>query len=78
MKSKTIDCRVIFPLNKYSCTARAREYSCTARAREAPPGFQLFAVVVLLKENGIATSGKLHSSSKLKTTKGPSKTTYYS
>ena len=69
MKSKTIDCRVIFPLNKYSCTARARE---------APPGFQLFAVVVLLKENGIATSGKLHSSSKLKTTKGPSKTTYYS
>ena len=69
MKSKAIDCRVIFPLNKYSCTARARE---------APPGFQLFAVVVLLKENGIATSGKLHRSSKLKTTKGPSKTSYYS
>ena len=70
MKSKAIDCRVIFPLNKYSCTARARE--------APPPGFQLFAVVVLLKENGIAASGKLHSSSKLKTTKGPSKTTYYS
>ena len=69
MKPKTIDCRVIFPLNKYSCTA------C---AREAPPGFQLFAVFVFLKENGIAALGKLQSSTKLKTTKGPGKTTYYS
>ena len=64
MKSKAIDCRVIFPLNKYSCTARARE---------APPGFQLFAVVVLLKENGIATSRKLHSSSNWRQQKAQAK-----
>ena len=65
MKSKTTDCRVIFPLSKYSCTARARE--------APPPGFQLFAVVVLLKENGIATSGKLHSSNNWRQQKAQAK-----
>ena len=59
MKPKTIDCRVIFRLNKKSCSARARE----------APRFPAF---VFLTENGIGKLGKLKKrSNRLKITKGP-------